>query len=43
MSKHTYEATIIAFIPLGMTEVSLPLIFLASPLIFWCISADFSL
>jgi hypothetical protein len=27
MSKLTYEATIIAFIPLGMTEVSLPLIF----------------
>jgi hypothetical protein len=27
MSKHTYEATTIAFIPLGMTEVSLPLIF----------------
>ena len=27
MSKHTYEATTITFIPLGMTEVSLPLIF----------------
>jgi hypothetical protein len=27
MSKHTYEATTIAFIPLGMTKVSLPLIF----------------
>jgi hypothetical protein len=24
---HTYEATSVTFIPLGMTEVSLPLIF----------------
>jgi hypothetical protein len=27
VQTHAYEATTIAFIPLGMTEVSLPLIF----------------
>jgi hypothetical protein len=27
VQTHTYEATTIAFIPLGMTEVALPLIF----------------
>jgi hypothetical protein len=37
---HTYEATSITFIPLGMTEVSLPLIFRLDRLFFGVSSAS---
>ena len=39
VQTHTYEATSITFIPLGMTEVSLPLIFWLHRLFFGVSSA----
>jgi hypothetical protein len=42
VQTHTYEATTKTFVPLGTTKVSV-VYFSASPFIFRCISADFSL